>query len=436
MENTQEYNTLQDLVMDYATKKGFYNNGAEADLRELYKNQLEGKTEEEQKSYIKQEATANILGEQLGNQEFINHLVNTNSQTANGLYRWVVDKLNKLNKLTGYKSEKLYWTDVKNKFEKAFNSEFNNLNSDIKYAIKNVADFDEIEYNNQRDIKLSKQNYGILAHAISSDDSIISGVNEVELFDYENDMYVKYTIYYKDNLNWKVIDRQFDDGKDYYGENEAKGSVNRTSKQISKRNEESRSRQTNSQWDNGEIADNRTAERNTEISNLNKGKGSIKEQSNTSINKNSRKNIRELAPTSSFILPKNIDYKDNMNHVSDIFREDYSIVKGFLITIEYINSSERSFFRENSNFSSLKVSVLFSVFKKAPLCSKIEFLLVKSYVLRNNACIFAINTFISNGFGIKSSAPMFIVIIIFILSVAEDIKIIGTLDISLIFLHQ
>ena len=327
MENTQEYNTLQDLVMDYATKKGFYNNGAEADLRELYKNQLEGKTEEEQKSYIKQEATANILGEQLGNQEFINHLVNTNSQTANGLYRWVVDKLNKLNKLTGYKSEKLYWTDVKNKFEKAFNSEFNNLNSDIKYAIKNVADFDEIEYNNQRDIKLSKQNYGILAHAISSDDSIISGVNEVELFDYENDMYVKYTIYYKDNLNWKVIDRQFDDGKDYYGENEAKGSVNRTSKQISKRNEESRSRQTNSQWDNGEIADNRTAERNAEISNLNKRKGSIKEQSNTSINKNSRKNIRELAPTSSFILPKNIDYKDNMNHVSDIFREDYSIVK-------------------------------------------------------------------------------------------------------------
>ena len=117
-------------------------------------------------------------------------------------------------------------------------------------------------------------------------------------------MYVKYTIYYKDNLNQKVIDSQFDDGKDYYGESESKGSVNRTSKQISNGNEESRSRQTNSQWDNGKIENTRTTGRNVEISNLNKEKGSIKEQGNTSVDENSRENAKELAPTSSFFEAK------------------------------------------------------------------------------------------------------------------------------------
>lgn len=39
---------------------------------------------------------------------------------AKSVYNWVVDKLNKLNKLTGYKSEKLFWKDVKNKFDSAY----------------------------------------------------------------------------------------------------------------------------------------------------------------------------------------------------------------------------------------------------------------------------------------------------------------------------
>lgn len=46
----------------------------------------------------------------------------------------MVDKLNKINKATGYKSEKLFWTDVKNKFENAYKQDYKGNNT-IKYHI-------------------------------------------------------------------------------------------------------------------------------------------------------------------------------------------------------------------------------------------------------------------------------------------------------------
>lgn len=41
----------------------------------------------------------------------------------------MVDKLNKINKATGYKSEKLFWTDVKNKFENAYKQDYQGVNA-------------------------------------------------------------------------------------------------------------------------------------------------------------------------------------------------------------------------------------------------------------------------------------------------------------------
>lgn len=97
--------------------------------------------------------------------EKYNHLVSSNTQTANGVYNWVVDKLNKLNKLTGYKFEKLYWTDIKNKFENAFNSNFNNYTNDIKYAKKgDIIDNDDNEAYNRSNLDLSTAKEGELVN--------------------------------------------------------------------------------------------------------------------------------------------------------------------------------------------------------------------------------------------------------------------------------
>lgn len=52
------------------------------------------------------------------------------------------------------------------------------------------------------------------------------------------------------------------------------------------------------------------------------------------------------------------------------------------------------------------------------------------------ACTFAVSTVKSKGFAMKSSPPMFIAMTMFMLSEAEEIKIIGTFDTALICVHQ
>lgn len=66
---------------------------------------------------VEEEAIAKTLQSKFGNQEEINRLVNYEPTVARKIYDWVVDKLNKV---TGGRIEKLYWTDIKNKFERAY----------------------------------------------------------------------------------------------------------------------------------------------------------------------------------------------------------------------------------------------------------------------------------------------------------------------------
>lgn len=301
MENTDAYNSLAEIVIDYAKKQNNYDK-AYQDLSNMYAKEYQNYKGEEFTSRINQELVADVLGEKLGNQEFINHLVSSNTQTANGVYSWVVDKLNKLNKLTGYKFEKLYWTDVKNKFENAFNSNFNNYTNDIKYAINNIAKFDEIKYNNAKEVRLSKQNYGILMHAISSDTSIVPGLNKITLFDYEVDKYVTYTFYYKNEVEKpKVIKRVEHNNIDYF-EEEA-NEHNKSSSKSSERNEESRSRQTDNKWNNDRFNYGETTNADAKISNINTREESVKERSDRkSTGNQSRIEIgKELDQSSSFL---------------------------------------------------------------------------------------------------------------------------------------
>ena len=60
----------------------------------------------------------------------------------------------------------------------------------------------------------------------------------------------------------------------------------------------------------------------------------------------------------------------------------------------------------------------------------------KAYVRRITACTFADITPRSKGFAMKSSPPIFIAMMIFMLSLAEEMNIMGTFDIFRISLHQ
>lgn len=124
--NQQGNKYLQDLVLDMASTKDGYLKARESLANEYAK--VYDTNNPNFNNIVNEEAVASILGEKLGNQEFINQLTTERRSVAKVIYDSVVSILNKLNKLTGYKSEKIYWTDVKNKFEKAYrnnNSKFN-----------------------------------------------------------------------------------------------------------------------------------------------------------------------------------------------------------------------------------------------------------------------------------------------------------------------
>ena len=136
LEGTREYNELQNLILNY-NKKNIDYESARKSLEETYSKVYDGNSNEFQ-TLINQEVVADILGNKLGDQNFVNTLTTEKPSLGKRIYNWVIDKLNKINKLTGYKSEKIFWTDIKNKFENAYKQEYqyNNKNSiNTKYSI-------------------------------------------------------------------------------------------------------------------------------------------------------------------------------------------------------------------------------------------------------------------------------------------------------------
>lgn len=139
-EGSKEYDVLSKLALDkMKTQEGYIE--ARKDLERIY-SQVYDPNSKEFQTLVDQEAVANFLGENLGNQEFINELVNSQPRTTiEKIYDWIVDKIAKV---TG--NEKLYWKNVEQKFKNAYNSQNENSSQDSKYSIggikgvKNIKD--------------------------------------------------------------------------------------------------------------------------------------------------------------------------------------------------------------------------------------------------------------------------------------------------------
>lgn len=139
IEGTEQYNQIKDIILKYdKTKNGFEE--ARKSLAETY-SKMYDKNSADFNELVDNEAVADILGNKLGDQDFINNLTMQNRTLGQKIYDWVVDKLNKLNGKLGYKSEKIYWADVKNKFENAFKQEYQNTNNQTsRFSIQTTAD--------------------------------------------------------------------------------------------------------------------------------------------------------------------------------------------------------------------------------------------------------------------------------------------------------
>ncbi len=95
-------------------------------------SQVYDKSSKDFKDLVDEEEVADTLAQKLGDQDFINSLNKEKPNVFKRIYNWVVDKLNKF---TGSKNEKLYWEDVKNKFENAYRQDYQeNRNIQNKYS--------------------------------------------------------------------------------------------------------------------------------------------------------------------------------------------------------------------------------------------------------------------------------------------------------------
>lgn len=124
---------LFNLVLDKNKTRDGYSD-ARRNLEEMY-SQVYDKNSENFKNLVDEEEVADTLAQKLGDQDFINSLNKEKPNVFKRIYNWVVDKLNKF---TGSKNEKIYWEDVKNKFEKIYTKkEGSDFNEGIQYS--NVA---------------------------------------------------------------------------------------------------------------------------------------------------------------------------------------------------------------------------------------------------------------------------------------------------------
>lgn len=136
---------LFNLVLDKNKTRDGYSD-ARRNLEEMY-SQVYDKNSENFKNLVDEEEVADTLAQKLGDQDFINSLNKEKPNVFKRIYSWIVDKLNKF---TGNKNEKLYWEDVKNKFENAYKQDYQR-ETDLKTR------FDIVIQGNKQYVKASRQ---------------------------------------------------------------------------------------------------------------------------------------------------------------------------------------------------------------------------------------------------------------------------------------
>lgn len=130
MVGSKEGKELADLILNRNSKQEGYKE-ARTNLEDIY-SKVYDRNSKEFKNLVDEEEVADTLAQKLGDQDFINSLNKDNPTVFKKIYDWIVDKLNKF---TGGRNEKLYWENVKNKFEKVYKQKYNG-NGKSKFSIQ------------------------------------------------------------------------------------------------------------------------------------------------------------------------------------------------------------------------------------------------------------------------------------------------------------
>ena len=248
-------------------------------------------------SEITEEALSDVSAQLFGNQEFINNIAQNNPN----IFQKIYSEIKYLwHQFRGYKNQNQFVEDLYYKWTQAYNSS-NKLNETSNYYIETIEDFDEIKYNNAKELKLPKREYAILSGIVNSDSNIKPGINYVETTN------ATYEVYFKEIGEFKVVGKIVDGG---YNDTITNGNIQGTGNTG---NAKSRM-----QVHSSTIQQSRTGTRNDEISNFNQKRTGISDTSignGSSNSSNIKYSIQESENNSgSFNLQKNrFDVSGNEN---------------------------------------------------------------------------------------------------------------------------
>lgn len=126
---TKEFEELKSLVLDRnKTMQGYTE--ARQSLENTY-SQVYNPNSKEFKNLVDEEEVADTLAQKLGDQDFVNSLSTEKPTVFEKIYDWIVDKINKI---TGNRIEKIYWEDIRDKFENAYRETYQGESNQTKYS--------------------------------------------------------------------------------------------------------------------------------------------------------------------------------------------------------------------------------------------------------------------------------------------------------------
>lgn len=127
-----ETNEMRNLVMNFASKNKEFNNSLQ-DLKNTYRT-----------NDVSDEVLADISGQLLGNQEFINSLTIENTPQSRNIIKTIYEALKRmLNQLTSNGRYKNFVQDLESKWREAYQTQENNLNKKTKFSIQKDNDGNE-----------------------------------------------------------------------------------------------------------------------------------------------------------------------------------------------------------------------------------------------------------------------------------------------------
>lgn len=127
------YEALQKYVLDFArTKQGFEE--AKKSLNAEYLKKLK-----EKDFVLNDEATNDILGQILGNQDYLNNMYQTDRNLFQKIYDWFRNVLFDGNKTGLSYNERKYLNEIQRRFENAFNQEYKGKGNAIKYSMQDTT---------------------------------------------------------------------------------------------------------------------------------------------------------------------------------------------------------------------------------------------------------------------------------------------------------